>query len=141
MDLQQAHGDTPPDPHSEESSASNVKRRMSRSPSVDLVKRRKVSIGSSERYPASLPAPLLGLSEGQMLQLLRDPHCERCGKLSNQIMQSQAPSPWNLGPGPHGVRIIWPFAERLCGQCFADFTVKVAHRTFFFNISSSMLIL
>lgn len=74
-------------------------------------------------YP-TLPRPMQGLSELEMLQLIGNLHCQSCGK---EHVKPLATNVFNAGPGESGVRVIWPFRLRLCGTCFANQSLTVRH--------------
>ena len=40
-------------------------------------------------------------------------------------MSSPATTPFNAGPGPDGLRVVWPFGIRACGRCIESNTLKV----------------
>jgi hypothetical protein len=74
-------------------------------------------------YP-SLPRPLVGFSELQMLQLIGGNTCQSCGKLHVKHPVNNA---FSAGPGETGVRVIFPFHLRLCGSCFTNDSLTVRH--------------
>ncbi|GAB1741409.1 hypothetical protein NU219Hw_g6642t1 [Hortaea werneckii] len=55
-------------------------------------------------YFPNMPRPLMRCSELTMLQLIG--------------------GPFSAGPGPYGLRVVWPFGIRTCGQCFDQHTIK-----------------
>lgn len=74
-------------------------------------------------FAPNLPRPLAGFTEMHMFQLLGGRACQACGALPSQPIKPT--SPFDAGPGPDGVRIIWSFAARLCSSCFQLYSVKV----------------
>lgn len=70
----------------------------------------------------SLPKPLAGFTELRMLQLVGGHDCLSCGRLPEP---SPVTSVLNAGPGQNGVRVIWPFRTRLCGNCLDGQTKRV----------------
>lgn len=76
-------------------------------------------------FAPHLPRPIAGLSEMQMFQLLAGKYCQLCGNDSNARIKAK--SPFEAGPGPDGVRIIWSFGARMCGQCFDAASLKVCN--------------
>ncbi|KAF2147690.1 hypothetical protein K461DRAFT_325134 [Myriangium duriaei CBS 260.36] len=81
---------------------------------------------SRKNFTSGLPEPLKGTSEFRMLTLLLGKRCEQCEALPTLPAVSSAV--WNSGPGRDesraGVRIIWHFAVRLCGNCLENYTAK-----------------
>lgn len=75
-------------------------------------------------YFSQLPRPLLGFSELQMLQLIATRECQFCHRIP---VPAPASTPFNAGPGPDGVRVIWPFGIRTCGSCLQNNTLTVGH--------------
>ncbi|KAH9826703.1 F-box domain containing protein [Teratosphaeria destructans] len=72
-------------------------------------------------YFPNMPRPLLQHTELQMLQLIGSKHCQFCGRVPLPVLAS---NPYNAGPGPDGLRVIWPFRIRACGPCFEQRTIK-----------------
>lgn len=70
----------------------------------------------------SRPSPLMGCSELEMLRLIGNQSCQFCGK---EGIRKHNASPWRSGPGENGVRAIWPFAIRSCGNCLRERCDKV----------------
>ncbi|EMC93455.1 hypothetical protein BAUCODRAFT_37134 [Baudoinia panamericana UAMH 10762] len=71
-------------------------------------------------YP-NMPRPLFGQPELWMFQLLGNRVCMFCRK---EPVPAPSSTPFNTGPGMDGVRIIWPFGIRTCGQCWELDTLK-----------------
>lgn len=71
----------------------------------------------------NMPRPLSDHTEWSMLQLIGGTTCQFCRR---PPVPAPATSPFNSGPGPDGVRIVWPFGVRTCGQCWERNTLKVS---------------
>lgn len=78
---------------------------------------------SRQAHLPSLPAPISGISEYDMLTLITQAHCQTCHR--KPTMPRSNINMWQAGPGVDGVTLIWPFKRRLCGTCFLKATVKV----------------
>jgi hypothetical protein len=72
-------------------------------------------------YP-TMPRPMLGSTELQMLQLIGALSCQSCGKPHVRLPVTNF---FSAGPGENGVRVIWPFRARLCGKCFVSESLTV----------------
>ncbi|KAI6835137.1 hypothetical protein KC340_g5643 [Hortaea werneckii] len=72
-------------------------------------------------YFPNMPRPLMRCSELTMIQLIGGKTCQFCGKTPAPL---PATGPFSAGPGPHGLRVVWPFGIRTCGQCFDQHTLK-----------------
>lgn len=70
----------------------------------------------------NLPRPLARCTELSMLQLIGGRHCQLCGV---SFPPRMATSEFDAGPGTNGVRVIWPFAVRMCGGCLESETMTV----------------
>ncbi|WEW58543.1 hypothetical protein PRK78_004011 [Emydomyces testavorans] len=70
---------------------------------------------SRKTFHPGMPRPLSPLSELDMWQLVRGTVCQFCKKAG--FISPPNTSIWESGPGLNGVRIIWPFAVRACGEC------------------------
>lgn len=77
---------------------------------------------SRKVFAANLPKPLPHCTELEMLQLVGGKTCQFCAR---DAVSAPATTPFNAGPGPDGVRVIWPFAIRTCGRCLDINTLKV----------------
>jgi hypothetical protein len=75
---------------------------------------------------STMPRPLQGFSELEMLQLFGGASCQSCGK---PHARSPVTNVFNAGPGENGVRVIWPFRARLCGKCFTNQSLTVREHT------------
>jgi F-box domain len=82
---------------------------------------------SKRQFPptSGLPRPMEDMSELETWRLIRGTACYFCGKKPKNRIPLLATSPWNAGPGPEGVRAIWPFKTRSCGPCLEARIVKV----------------
>lgn len=78
----------------------------------------------SRKLLMGFPRPLSWISELDMWKLILGKSCQFCGRRSKQAVSTTS-SPWCSGPGPEGVRVIWPFAVRSCGKCLASRMTKV----------------
>ncbi|KAF2769460.1 hypothetical protein EJ03DRAFT_327310 [Teratosphaeria nubilosa] len=72
-------------------------------------------------YFPNMPRPLLQHTELQMLQLLGGKACQFCTRVPLPVLAS---NPYNAGPGPDGLRVIWPFRIRACGPCWEQRTIR-----------------
>ena len=79
------------------------------------------------KFMSTYPRPMENMSELELWKLIRGTTCQFCGKTPKQrlTLVAMATSPWNAGPGPEGVRAIWPFRCRSCGPCLEERIVKV----------------
>lgn len=82
---------------------------------------------SRKRFCPGLPKPIRGLLELEMWRLLRGHHCQVCGEAKDPSSVISSESPWELGPGETGVRVVWPWGVRLCGQCVLGHSEKVGN--------------
>ncbi|EEP76598.1 predicted protein [Uncinocarpus reesii 1704] len=73
---------------------------------------------SRKTFHPGMPRPLSTLSELDMWRLVRGTACQFCKKAG--FISSSETSMWEGGPGPTGIRIIWPFAARLCAECIQN---------------------
>jgi hypothetical protein len=79
---------------------------------------------SRKRQLPGFPRPMSWTSELTTWKLLLGTSCQFCERrASNSSTTIQ--SPWTLGPGQEGVRIVWPFAVRSCGKCLTTRMTKV----------------
>ena len=65
-------------------------------------------------FPSKPPRPLPGFSELRMMQLVWSKRCQFCAK---QNAFTPGDAFWEQGPGPAGVRAVWPFGIKACGPC------------------------
>lgn len=97
----------------------------------DIKKVRQVRLLDSETiwaearklYFQNMPRPLMRFSELEMLQLIGGSTCQFCHRLPAPV---PATTPFNAGPGPDGVRVVWPFGIRTCGRCWEQLSIKVS---------------
>ena len=84
---------------------------------------------SRKIFHPGMPRPLTHLNELQMWNLVAGTFCQFCNKRSSSHILDAAP--WESGPGKDGVRVIWPFGVRACGECLESRCVKVriSHNT------------
>lgn len=80
-------------------------------------------IQSRKRYFPQLPRPLRNRTELGMLKLVGGQACQFCGK--TPPVPAPATSVFNCGPGPNGVRVLFPFDVRTCGSCVEALVRKV----------------
>jgi hypothetical protein len=78
---------------------------------------------SKRAFFLTLPKSLLGLTDQEMFALIGGSSCQFCGKIPGP--STAATSIFNAGPGPDGVRVIWPFRIRSCGGCLEEHVVRV----------------
>lgn len=78
---------------------------------------------SRKNFFTTLPRPLNGMTELQMIQLIGGRRCQFCDR---PPVQAPATSVFTAGPGPNGLRVIWPFRIRCCGQCLEHQIMKVS---------------
>lgn len=83
---------------------------------------------SRRRHVGSMPKPMVGVLETNSFALAFGLNCQFCGKLP-LLPPSNTRNPWQEGPGPHGVRIIWPFKVRSCADCLEQRLQKVGSST------------
>lgn len=81
-------------------------------------------IASRRRFAPGLPQPIHGLKELDMWRLLVGRKCQRCGHAGDGF-PAATENAWESGPGPSGVRVVWPFAMRCCGSCIQNVSKKV----------------
>ncbi|EXJ74281.1 uncharacterized protein A1O5_02577 [Cladophialophora psammophila CBS 110553] len=66
------------------------------------------------------------MTELETWRLIRGHACQFCGKKAARQQHSSTSEPWDAGPGPDGVRPIWPFRVRTCGRCLQLRLIKDA---------------
>lgn len=79
-------------------------------------------LASRRHFCPGLPRPITGMTELTMWQLLRGQNCQICNTANSALSPSV---PWESGPGPNGVRIMWAFGLRCCGSCLTSRSKKV----------------
>ncbi|KAF2187107.1 hypothetical protein K469DRAFT_570881 [Zopfia rhizophila CBS 207.26] len=82
-----------------------------------LLKSESIWAAARNAHPTKPPKPLPGFSELRIWQLIWGKKCQFCGK---QASSSPGEKIWQKGPGPNGVRTIWPFGTRSCGTCLIE---------------------
>lgn len=91
-------------------------------PKIQVLDSETIWIQSRKTFYPTLPRPLAQFSEHGMLKLIGGRSCQFC-------YRAPAPSPattvLNAGPGPNGLRVIWPFGIRSCGLCLHARSLKV----------------
>ncbi|EEH43721.2 uncharacterized protein PADG_00010 [Paracoccidioides brasiliensis Pb18] len=80
------------------------------------------SVSRRAFYPG-MPRPLSFLTELEMWRLVYGNTCQFCGKSSSSSSLTDN-TIWEAGPGLGGVRIIWPFGIRACGECIKSKSEK-----------------
>lgn len=85
--------------------------------SLRLIKSESVWAAARNALPIKSPKPLPGLSELQMWQLVWSKRCQHCQKFN---LATTGEKLWQKGPGNDGVRTIWPFRIRVCGECLIE---------------------
>ena len=81
-------------------------------------------IQSRKTYFPQLPRPLRNNTELKMLQLVGGQSCQFCPPGKTPV-PAPATSVFNCGPGPQGVRVLFPFGVRTCGSCVEPLVRKV----------------
>ncbi|KKZ62967.1 hypothetical protein EMCG_02678 [[Emmonsia] crescens] len=71
---------------------------------------------SRRAFHPGMPRPMSFLTELEMWKLIYGSNCQFCGKPSSSSSSIDS-TIWEAGPGLDGVRIIWPFGIRSCGEC------------------------
>ena len=74
----------------------------------------------------NMPRPLASRNELEMWRLVSGRACQFCRKKESPEPGFVPNQPWNGGPGKDGVRIIWPFGVRSCGECLSTRMKKVS---------------
>lgn len=94
--------------------------------SLRLLKSESVWAAARNALPVKSPKPLPGFSELQMWQLIWSRRCQFCQKPD---LGTTGENIWQKGPGNNGVRTIWPFGVRACGECLVARcqTVSIPH--------------
>lgn len=82
---------------------------------------------SRRTFLQGFPKPMDKMTELEMWRLVRGRSCQFCGESSQKAEPFPASDPWSAGPGPEGVRTIWPFRIRSCASCLQPRLVKVNH--------------
>lgn len=109
-------------------------------PKVRILDSEVIWMNSRKNTYSTMPRPLQGFTELEMLQLIGCQSCQTCGKLP---VKPQPPptTVFDAGPGETGVRVIWPFHLRICGSCFTRDALTVGVLlTNPFRVASNMVI-
>ncbi|PGH13150.1 hypothetical protein AJ79_03857 [Helicocarpus griseus UAMH5409] len=94
------------------------------------------SVSRRAFYPG-MPRPLSFLNEIEMWRLVYGSTCQFCGKSSSSCLGNH--TIWEAGPGLDGVRIIWPFGIRSCGECILAKTEKELNLLFSSTLPSILI--
>jgi len=94
---------------------------------VQLAEANTIWSASRKLFCPGLPRPLRDLEELDMWRLIRGRDCQFCGKVDSSKAGLDPVDPWEAGPGKDGVRVIWAFGVRCCGNCLQDKSEKVGH--------------
>ena len=78
-------------------------------------------------FHPNMPKPLESLSELENWKLVYGRKCQFCSRLAADDLTDGTLDPLKAGPGLTGVRIVWPFAIRSCGQCLVPRTERVCY--------------
>ncbi|KAF1996816.1 hypothetical protein P154DRAFT_579453 [Amniculicola lignicola CBS 123094] len=100
--------------HSYLTAVSHVPAEKPQSGFLRLLKSESVWAAARHAHPTKPPKPLPGSSELQMWRLALSKRCKFCHK---QNSFSPGEKIWQKGPGATGVRAVWPFGVRACGDC------------------------
>jgi len=82
-----------------------------------LIKSESIWASARNALPIKPPKPLPAFSELRMWQLALSIRCQFCRKKGSEVSGEK---PWQKGPGANGVRTIWPFGIRACGNCLKE---------------------
>lgn len=88
-----------------------------------VVDSESIWVHSRRTYFTTMPRPLAAFSELDMLKLVGGRTCQFCARTP---VPTAATSLFNAGPGPNGLRVIWPFGIRTCGSCLEVRILKVS---------------
>jgi hypothetical protein len=83
---------------------------------------------SRKTYLPGFPKPMESMTELESWRLVLGNSCQFCGKKNNSSTLDSKCHPWAAGPGPEGIRTIWPFRVRSCGRCLESRTIKARRR-------------
>ncbi|KAG5299270.1 hypothetical protein I7I50_07403 [Histoplasma capsulatum G186AR] len=93
---------------------------------------------SRRAFHPGMPRPMSLQTELEMWKLIYGSNCQFCGKLSS-CSSSTDSTIWEAGPGLDGVRIIWPFGIRSCGECVQVESQKEMDLLFSSNLPSMLI--
>lgn len=91
-------------------------------PKIQVLDSESIWTNSRKTFFPTLPRPLAQFSELGMLKLVGGRSCQFCHR---PPVPSPATTVLNAGPGPNGLRVIWPFGIRSCGLCLQPRSLKV----------------
>ena len=80
---------------------------------------------SRKKFAPGLPRTLPGLTELDMWRLLRGGTCQLCGEKKVLLTAGSVSDPWRPASVENGVRVIWPFGVRSCGNCLKSHSEQV----------------
>ena len=83
-------------------------------------------------YPG-MPRSLFSMPDPDLWKLLRGRKCQFCGRPDAPGLPGSTTTPWNSGPGPERVRLVWAFAIRSCSSCLRSRLVKVGGACLFLH--------
>lgn len=89
---------------------------------LSLVRSDSIWIAARKAHPTRPSKPPEGFSEVALWSLIMGKACQICNRAPSS---TPGEKPWEKGPGPNGVRIIWPFWVRACGSCLSERCEKV----------------
>ena len=81
-------------------------------------------------YPG-MPRSLFSMPDPDLWKLFLGRKCQFCGRPDAPGLSGSATTPWNSGPGPERVRLVWPFAVTSCSSCLSTRLVKVGEACIF----------
>ena len=92
-----------------------------------LAAQNDIWISARRTHTSTYPRPMEDMPEIEMWRLIHGTRCQFCSKppRNRTPLLAMAASPWSSGPGPEGVRTIWPFRCRSCGPCLEARILKV----------------
>ncbi|KAK4635272.1 hypothetical protein CLAFUW4_00833 [Fulvia fulva] len=90
-------------------------------PKIQVLDSESIWTNSRKTFFPTLPRPLAQFSELGMLKLVGGRSCQFCHR---PPVPSPATTVLNAGPGPNGLRVIWPFGIRSCGLCLQPRSLK-----------------
>ncbi|EME49965.1 hypothetical protein DOTSEDRAFT_68697 [Dothistroma septosporum NZE10] len=90
-------------------------------PKLQVLDSESIWAQSRKSFFPTLPRPLAQFSELDMLKLIGGRACQFCHR---PPVFPPATTVLNAGPGPNGLRVIWPFGIRSCGLCLQQRSLK-----------------
>ncbi|KAF2806113.1 uncharacterized protein BDZ99DRAFT_466387 [Mytilinidion resinicola] len=100
---------------------------------LSLVRSDSIWIAARKAHPTRPSKPPEGFSEVDLWSLIMGKSCQFCQSTPSSMPGEKA---WEKGPGPNGVRIIWPFWVRACGSCLNERCEK--DTTLLFSAASAL---